>query len=559
MTDIVILSSADPARLDRFRDPVGTRVMADEHVAGGRSATYTWSDETLVIDVVRNGGGAEPSGVRHVDQAAMAASLASVLGGHVSLSGGTVSVATPIVTWRTLWSVVTPELTVLSTSLRLCVRHLGDFEPDEVAVRQFLATGTLGPVRSWDRRIRQVPGAHEVTISNGRYELVARNIPTEQRSMSDSEAMELLRTRISAAVSEAVDEGRWAVPLSGGYDSRALLLFAGPGTRTITWGDAGSLEDPGSDASVAARLAEAMGAPHDFLEIEPAGVDLALVVKRFVRHTEGRVDHIDGYADGFHLWEGLAQRGISGILRGDEALGAWDRRTECGVRRRVGAISASEIKETELASAIGDLGSLWRLQRTPGQTLPSYRDELYRRFRGPAILAPLNQAKSAFVDVQCPLLDDRVMDAVLQLSDHQRTDKRLFRQLVAQISPPVPFATRSALASQRFVDRPDVRAALSALSLHGTSSAVPTSVRVLVSETRSGAPDGASVAVPHSLRKLARRVVPAPVVRRLARRTWDQPLSLNLDQVRLRVVVADEAHAMLSSAALGGRPDQREE
>ena len=51
---------------------------------------------------------------------------------------------------------------------------------------------------------------------------------------------------------------RWPVLLSGGYDSRTILvglLQAGARPRCVTWGFEASLRDERSDAAIAGRLA----------------------------------------------------------------------------------------------------------------------------------------------------------------------------------------------------------------------------------------------------------------------------------------------------------------
>src|SRR5690606_8098190 len=126
-----------------------------------------------------------------------------------------------------------------------------------------------------------------------------------------------------------LDHEKWALPLSGGYDSRGLLLSlqrsgaASKALNCVTWGERAALDDKRSDAWIARELAHATGAQHRYFELD---ADAAFeshdeLVQRFIVAGDGRVASISGYLDGFRLWKTLLDEGVQGVIRGDEAFG----------------------------------------------------------------------------------------------------------------------------------------------------------------------------------------------------------------------------------------------
>jgi hypothetical protein len=196
-------------------------------------------------------------------------------------------------------------------------------------------------------------------------------------------------------------------------------------------------------------------------------VPAELVFDRFLANGDGCVDHIGGYTDGFEIWRQLHARGISGVLRGDEGCG-WEQvvlRTD--VRRVVGATMLEDFLPRRRIESLGLAEQSWpaELSRRPGESLATWRDRLYHSYRLPFILAALTELKTAYVEVLNPLVSRRILQVVRTLPDRLRTEKRLFRQIVTAMSPPVPFADRPAISPLRLLVERDALLQLSAREL----------------------------------------------------------------------------------------------
>jgi asparagine synthetase B (glutamine-hydrolysing) len=169
---------------------------------------------------------------------------------------------------RTVWYAQTPRLFLASTSQRALISLLGDFQPDAAAVTWMATSGTLGPSASWDRRLKRLPGASSLTLDRRawRVEVIREPVVFQASGRSDDELVGHLGDAILASCASLdLDLSRWILPLSGGMNSRGLLiafLEAGLRPRCVTWGLTASLDDPKNDAFIARALAEKTGVEH---------------------------------------------------------------------------------------------------------------------------------------------------------------------------------------------------------------------------------------------------------------------------------------------------------
>ena len=90
---------------------------------------------------------------------------------------------------RTVWYAKTDDMFVAATSQRAIVALLGSFEFNPAVVPWMLATDTLGPGLSWDKRIRHVAGATTVTLDRRAWTVKEHTEPTRfvPGSASDEE------------------------------------------------------------------------------------------------------------------------------------------------------------------------------------------------------------------------------------------------------------------------------------------------------------------------------------------------------------------------------------
>ena len=359
---------------------------------------------------------------------------------------------------RTLWYALTDDAFVASTSQRAIAALLGDFEPNREAAAWMLSSATLGPGHGWDRRVRPVSPAGRVVLDRRTWHLRVHSSALESdaaRSTADAAALGRALTGVvdRAVETPPLDYASWIVPLSGGVDSRGLLLALlrasrADRPRAVTWGRRAALGQRDGDAFVARAVAARVGVEHAFFPVELSGVASPhAVMERFFAAGEGRVAALSGYLDGFAVWQTLAEQGVEGIIRGDEAFGWKPVASERDVRHKVHFTVLEDFVD-ERARAAFELPRQRipeELSRRGDESLEDWRDRLYRQFRLPCMLSALTDLKTPYVEVSNPLLYSSVLAEARRLPDALRTDKRLWRQLVESWLPGVPFARRSAV------------------------------------------------------------------------------------------------------------------
>jgi hypothetical protein len=358
---------------------------------------------------------------------------------------------------RTIWYALLEDQLIASTSQRAIVALLGNFELNREVLPWVLSSGTLGGAGAWDARISQLRRGERLMLHRASWS-VERSTPTiefepEPGLDAAGHAARLAEIVEGLCGGWVFDAAKWALPLSGGTDSRGLLslLSDRTGLQTITWGTTEARDEEGNDAHVARMLAAEFGVANRFFSIDFSAEPRERLVQRFLAAGEGRVAKISGYLDGFKIWKTLYEEGVDGIIRGDEAFGSMYIHNEYGARFTASLtmltdyFSPDEIGALELPEQVLAPG----LARRPGETLETWRDRIYQEFRVPNLLAALTDLKTAYVEVADPLLARAVLECVRRLPDDMRTGKRAWREIVRARSPAIPYARVGAVLSLR--------------------------------------------------------------------------------------------------------------
>jgi len=351
---------------------------------------------------------------------------------------------------RTVWYALTDRLFVASTSQRAIVALLGTFEVNHDAVPWMLSAGTLGPGQSWDRRIRTVAGATCVTLDRASWTISERSEPVcfAPGTATDDEYERRMYGLLKRVVGAAdVADRQWAIALSGGIDCRTILCLLPERTnlRAITWGLRASRDEPGNDAYIARLLAQHFGLAHEYFETDLRQEPVDQVFRRFLVNSEGRIDHISGYMDGFALWRRMVDAGVRGVLRGDEAFGRQTVHTVDDVQAYVPQWSHFPGLKPLQSFGLEPQSIPEELGQRPGESLATWRDRLQHVYRVPCILGALNDVKLPYVEISSPLISGSVVEAFRELPDWLRTDKLLLRRIAQSVSPDIPFATAAAI------------------------------------------------------------------------------------------------------------------
>lgn len=361
-----------------------------------------------------------------------------------------VELLSDVVGTRTIWYYFDDDFFIASTSQRMIVSFLGNYEANIDVIPWMMSTGTLGPYLSWDKRIKFLyPDAKLIfRKQNCKIEVVKNKCVFQMEQGSKGYFKKKLDDSINKAFSSLkFNSDRHYLPLSGGYDSRAILLYFNNKSsfKTITWGEKGSENLKYTDASIAKLLASYYNTTHNYMEINDTKVSFNTVLERFIKNGEGRIDHLSGYLDGFELWKNLKEIKVEGLIRGDEGFGWVTVNSKQNVLNSVGILTLNEYKN--LPAWLKEMFSEHRipepLTQQKGESLSTWRDRLYHTFRIPIILAALTQLKSGYVEIFNPLISKLIITEVRKLPDKYRNEKSLFKEIINIKSPNIPYAKYS--------------------------------------------------------------------------------------------------------------------
>src|SRR5580704_1505914 len=159
--------------------------------------------------------------------------------------GNQVEVLTDYAGTRTIWYLHTDTLFVAATSQRTILAVVGNFEFDPLSLKWMLSSGTTGPGISWDKRIKMIEPHSRVVLN--RHTWVAEytrgsNFHFTPQPRSVKEHRTALETAVQKSVQDLeIKSDQWALALSGGMDSRAILYFlkSSQNLNLVTWGTEG--------------------------------------------------------------------------------------------------------------------------------------------------------------------------------------------------------------------------------------------------------------------------------------------------------------------------------
>lgn len=359
---------------------------------------------------------------------------------------------------RTIWYFKNDDLFIASTSQRAILVYLGDFSFDEDTIPWMLSTGTLGPELSWDKRIKRLQPDSALLLNKKSFgaSITQNKIVFETVKRSKNGHKKLLEDKIRQSIGKlnTLDFESWILPISGGYDSRAILCFLKEQIGlpeelvTVTWGLEKSLKEKGNDARIAQELSALLGVHHKYYHTDLSSEPINDILDRFIKCGEGRIDHLSAYMDGMQIWRKFYDENVSGIIRGDEGFGWGEVSSDLEVKLSVGCGLCSDFKNLDRFTEQGD----WNRQALPenfrkheSETSEMWRDRLYHSFRLPTILSALSDIKLSYVEVINPLLSREILQYVRTLPDQSRTEKSMFKEIVDSISPNIPYANKGAI------------------------------------------------------------------------------------------------------------------
>ena len=379
---------------------------------------------------------------------------------------------------RSLWYYFDDDVFVVSNAQRAVTLYTGRFAFEPAVVPWLVSTGGLGLGMSYNRHLRLLPAAGSVLLDKAAWTIRLRAgelrvVPAPGPRTEHRAALEAALVDTLAAFGPQ-DVDQTILGLSGGADSRgigAILVRARPDLRwkSFTGGPAEAQGVPMTDATVSAEVAARLGTEHRFVLNRASPEPIVTVLDRFVQASEGRIDHLGGYLDGFAGLNALSADGIGVIIRGDTSFGGplWEPlNSEFAMRQTINLLLCREI--SNLAPHVERFGLAGQrlpdlLPRHDCESLLSWRDRLYLQFRTATVLQALTETKSAFVDIVNPLMSRRALAVSCALPDDLRLDKALFREVVRDLVPDLPFARdHGGVTVPEVLNRPEVRRMLAA-------------------------------------------------------------------------------------------------
>jgi hypothetical protein len=356
---------------------------------------------------------------------------------------------------RTIWYLKNDEMFVASTSQRAIVSLLGSFSFNSEAIPWILASGSLGPVHSWDRRISHLEGGASLALDRSSWTLTATKGPSTcfvPTGVSDEQHERRIRAILEYVVgSSRLQLSQWAFTLSGGNDSRGVLcsLKDTVGLRAVTWGLRESLREKNNDAYVARELAKRFSLQHQYYETDLSDEPVDQIFHRFLICGEGRIDHVSGYMDGFRMWKSLYESGVRGIIRGDVVFGRKPVASEYDVRLAAGMSLWSDFSGLRPLEEFG-----LPEQRVPAallqrreESIQTWQDRLHQQYRIPIVQGALSDLKLPYVESVSPLLSGSLVEAIRTLPDHLRRSKSLWHSIVRSLSPDIEVSKYEATES----------------------------------------------------------------------------------------------------------------
>jgi hypothetical protein len=468
---------------------------------------------------------------------------------------------------RTVWIAHTDEVFIASTSQRAVPLFLGSFETNPHAIAWMLSAGTLGPSSGWDRRARPLAPGGSARLDRARWTLTFREPPIKFRAeaVADQVHAERLRRALTGTLEDLrLDWSRWVLPLSGGFDSRAILLLMKErrGLRTVTWGRREAIDLPGNDAHVARRVAAAVGVEHRYYSTDLSGEPVERLLDRYLIAGDGRTAGFLPYMDGFETWRSLYAGGVRGVIRGDHGFGPGPAPPFAGETDVLHFNSMPRWRDHAGLPPLAQFGlpeldeQPWpeSFDRLESESLADWRDRLYQAYRIPCYHAGQSDLKATYVEIASPLFVREIVELTRTHPEHLRNGKRLFTEVVAPHDVPVAYAVDSALVPPRslMANRPFAELLCDELgSLRFRNAFTGEFADFLLASFSAPRPQAPIRGLLEAPRRHLRRLVPAHVRSRL--RKAPKRKSLDLNWVALRAYIASRMLERMSDDARVGR------
>jgi len=211
----------------------------------------------------------------------------------------------------------------------------------------------------------------------------------------------------------------------------------------VTFGFKSTQNVERGDAAVAKKIASTFNVPNDYFDKDLSEEPIGVVLDRWLMAGEGRLAEFSPNAS-LEVWKRLYESGCEGIIRGDQAFGCRKVKTPDDVVKNMGMMV---LDDYHLGSHANKIFKDFLKKRPPhlekksNESMEKWRDRVNSEFEIPTIFAARNDLKLAYIEVIHPLLSKNIIQCVRSLSDDLRTDKSLFKEIVATRFSDITFST----------------------------------------------------------------------------------------------------------------------
>ncbi|PKV63220.1 hypothetical protein [Pontibacter ramchanderi] len=345
---------------------------------------------------------------------------------------------------RGIWYYSNNDFFIFSSLQEPIIKLIGGFDFNSQVVPWMLSSGTLGPGNSWDKRLNLLSRNESVKYFYGSGNVKVDNIlevPTQNRAFKKKEVFRLLPEKLKSSFKNInLNAGNTTHLLSGGIESRLLLLFFAKekALPCLTWTDPSSLSQPLSDVSIAKDISKKLNLAHSILEINFDSGNQEFILKEFLRHGEGRIDHISGYIDGFSIWREIYNKDIEVIIRGDHNFGRYKAYGFEQMRQTLGFELVSDYRNLSTLSLQNNIKESFT--KRENETLEEYSFRLGLDFRHTYVNAALNDLKLSFTEIYNPLLNNSIILFSQTIPPSFLEGKNMSKSLNDSILPGIPYA-----------------------------------------------------------------------------------------------------------------------
>ena len=455
---------------------------------------------------------------------------------------------------RAIWYYKDEDVFIAGTSQRAVIKVAGTFDLERRNISWMLSSGSLAPSLSWSKNVHFVGADGAVLLNRKSWEITTRaaKIEFSAEKLSDNQfEQEFKKALFDSFRNFDIDLSTSILPISGGYDSRGIAcLFKETGRDisrldSITWGNLSSLQNKRSDGYLGAAIAKSLGMPHSFLTTDATSEPVEQVMERFIRCSEGRVDHIAGYADGMALWKTIYETGKQTVLRGDEPFGCYETSSMLRSRLIAGMKLCEDFSNLQDYERYGFEKQIVpeHLKPIPGEdSFSLYRDKVYHAYRMPTTMSALSDIKQTYTEILNPCLTREIITQARRLPDHLRNDKVLFTKIIDKISPSIPYATEEAV-SYDILKTPDaVRLFSNEMRSDYMKQLFPEAFLGKVLNDLQNPARSGSAGIFGKIKKVVNRSLP-PIVKDKLRKNIHKP-SLEISRLAFRIYLVGRTYKM---------------